>query len=91
MRKSGTGSGGGTGMNKVVQKPLKTGGPNRAKSPCAVNQFGAKVGEARAVEKLDAGRALPSKLGNELVNNVGTGGPGKGREVIGKSGTQGHH
>jgi hypothetical protein len=49
MRRTGTGSGGGTGMNKVVKKPVKTGGPNRAKSPAAVNQFGNHLGNPQAI------------------------------------------
>ena len=28
-------AGGGVNSNKVVKKPLRTGGPNRAQSPCA--------------------------------------------------------
>jgi hypothetical protein len=87
-RTAGHKAGGGVNSNKVVKKPLKTGGPNRAQSPCAVNQIGNHVGSTAAVEKLDAGKALPSKLGNELVNNVGTGGPGKGRTLYGQSGIQ---
>src|SRR5258708_2824838 len=90
MRRTGTGSGGGTGMNKVVQKPVKTGGPNRAKSPAAVNQLGSHVGNAKAVAKLDAGPALPSKLGNEVALNSKSA-PGQGRTLHGKAGTQGQH
>ena len=84
-------AGGGVNSNKVVKKPLKTGGPNRAMSPCAVNELGNHVGNARAVEKLDAGKALSPPLGNSLVNNVGGGGPGKGRTLHGQSGYQNHY
>jgi len=80
-------AGGGVNSNKVVKKPVKTGGPNRAMSPCAVNQLGNHLGNPKAVEPLVAGKALPSTLGNQLVNNVGTGGPGRGRKVMGQ-GTQ---
>ena len=36
---------------------------------------------------MNAGRALPSKLGNELATNVGKGGPGAGRTIY-QCGTQ---
>jgi hypothetical protein len=82
-----THSGGG---RTPVQVTVKTGADNRAKSPCAVAQFGGHVGNAQAVEKLDAGKALPSKLGNEVAKNVNGGGPGAGRTVH-KSGAQNQH
>ena len=80
MRRTGTGSGGGVGMNKVVKKPVKPGKPNRAMSPCAVAQIGGKVAHARAVEKLDAGKAISPPLGNELAARIKAG-PGGSREV----------
>jgi len=91
MRRTGTGSGGGVGMNKVVKKPVKLGRPNRAMSPCAVNQLGNHLGNPKAVEKLVAGKALSPPLGNQLVNNVGPGGPGRGRTLHGQSGMQAVH
>ena len=84
-------AGGGVNSNKVRKVGLKTGGPNRAMSPCAVAQIGGKIAHARAVEKLDAGKALSPPLGNELVTNVNGGGPGKGRTLHGQSGMQSVH
>ena len=81
-------SGGGITSNKFVQPGIRTGSPNRGTSPGAANQLG--VSTAFKKEEIDAGPALPSKLGNEVALNVGAGGPGKGREVF-KSGSQGFH
>jgi hypothetical protein len=91
MRRQGKGSGGGVGMNKNVRPKVKTGGANRAQSPCAVARQGMAVAPATRPEKMDAGKALPSKLGNELAGNVGGGGPGKGRQLYGQSGMQRQH
>ncbi len=80
-------AGGGPASKQVKQVSVKTGGPNRAKSPAAVNQMGNHLGNPNAVAKLDVGKALPSKLGNEKARDVGVGGPGKGRTLYGQSGT----
>src|SRR5215468_919211 len=80
-------AGGGVNSNKVVNKPLKTGKANQAIDPCYAAQLGTHLGNAAAIAKPDAGKALPSKLGNELVNNVGKGSPGAGRKVMAQ-GTQ---
>src|SRR6266446_674002 len=82
-------AGGGANSRQVKQVGLKTGGPNRAKSPAAVNQLGTKLGNPAAVEKLDAGKALASTLGNTLAPKV-TCGPG-GSRTVQKSGSQAQH
>ena len=92
MRRTGTGSGGGTGMNKIKQVGVNVGPRSTEKiNPKGVAQLGPKVGNADAVQMVGMGTMKQVPLGNEVAKNVGTGGPGKGREVIGKSGTQGHH
>src|SRR5262245_56372842 len=73
-------SGGGITLSKNVSPPVRTGAPNKATSPGAANQLG--VSTAFKKEEVDAGRAYPSKLGNEVALNVGAGGPGKGRIVM---------
>ena len=90
MRRTGKGSGGGLGMNKNVSPKVKAGpaSTNRI-NPKGVAQLGPKVGERRAVEKISAGTVPQVPLGNAVATNVNGGGPGKGREIIGKSGTQG--
>jgi hypothetical protein len=80
---------GGAFGNKVVQKPVKTGAANRAKSPGAVNQLGNHLGNPSAIQKLDAGPALASQLGNSLAPKV-TQGPG-GSRTVQKSGSQAQH
>jgi hypothetical protein len=78
-------SGGGATMNKNVSPPVRTGSPNKATSPAAAAQIGASTSFKK--EQVDAGRALPSVLGNEKALDVGKGGPGAGRTVM-KSGSQ---
>ena len=78
-------SGGGIGLSKNVSPPVRTGGPNRGTSPGATNQLG--VSTAFKKEEIDAGRALPSVLGNEAALRVGKGAPGADR-TIHKSGSQ---
>jgi hypothetical protein len=91
MRKTGTGSGGGTGMNKNVSPKVRIGPPSTNKiDPCGVAQIGTKLGNREAVEKIHAGTMPQVQLGNAVATNVGTGGPGKGRTVA-KTGSQGHH
>src|SRR5262245_28463860 len=81
-------TGGGILSNKTVNVGVRTGAPNKATSPGAANQLG--VSTAFKKEQVDAGRAYPSKLGNEVALNVGAGGPGKGRTVM-PCGSQGVH
>ena len=78
-------SGGGITSNKFVQPGIRTGSPNRGTSPAAADQ----IGQATAFKKeeIDAGRALPSVLGNEAALRVGKGAPGADR-TIHKSGSQ---
>jgi hypothetical protein len=92
MRKTGTGSGGGVGMNKNVSPKVKAGPPSTEKiSPCGVSQIGQKFGNPQAIEKIPAGTMSQVPLGNSVAGNVNGGGPGRGREIIGKSGSQGNH
>ena len=84
-------AGGGANSRQVRNVGVKT-GPN-AKSttkinPCGVAQLGTHVGEVRAVEKIQAGAAPQVPLGNTVALNVNGGGPGKGRQLYGQSGTQ---
>jgi len=87
-------------MNKNVQPKYRTGVGARAINTRWVSDIGASKGNhintAEGGGKTLTGiRAAPYKdasfrpvpLGNALVNNVGQGGPGKGREVF-KSGSQ---
>ena len=90
MRKTGTGSGGGTGMNKNVSPKVRT-GPNSTEkiSPCAVNQLGTKLGNPQAIEKIVQGTMPQVPLGNTLAPKV-TQGPG-GSRTVQKSGSQAQH
>jgi len=94
MRRSGTGSGGGLGMNKNVQPKYRTGAPRRGVRPAGAAQFGAAIG-SRAMgvgdtgyrgEKVFGGPALQSKLGNQIAAET-TCGVGGSREIF-KSGSQ---
>lgn len=89
---------GGLGSRNVVSKPVRTGVGARA-----VNKnWPAQVGGSRGNKVMRKGQPLPGDmradpykgpsfkpvpLGNALVNNVGAGGPGAGRQVY-KSGAQ---
>lgn len=85
-------AGGGANSNKVKQVGVNVGPRSTEKiSPCAVNQMGTKLGNPEAIDPLVMGTMKQVPLGNEVAKNVGKGGPGAGREVVGKSGTQGHH
>jgi hypothetical protein len=91
MAKQLIGSGGGS--NKLVAKREATREQPRvrAASPGAVSQLGTHVANPQAVEPLYGGPSFqPVPLGNTLTNNVGPGGPGRGRTVM-PSGTQGKH
>lgn len=88
---------GGIGSRNVISKPVKTGVGARGVNPKWPAQVGASRGN-RVQGALEGGggkvltgvRAEPYKgpsfkpvpLGNALVNNVGAGGPGKGRQVF---------
>jgi hypothetical protein len=104
MRRSGRGSGGGIGMNKNVEKSVRTGAGAKAAHLGGVSQLGNKVG-SHVTNKSETGYRgdplfagpgyNPSKYGNEVALNVGKGGPGKGgpgkgREVM-PCGGQGTH
>ena len=97
---------GGVESRNVVSKPVKTGVGARAVNKNWPAQVGGSRGN-RVQGALESGggkvltgvRAEPYKgpsfklvpLGNALVNNVGKGGPGKGRTLYGQSGLQGTH
>jgi hypothetical protein len=105
MRRSGTGSGGGIGMNKNVRPSMQTGKSSRQWHQGGVSQFGESVGGHVTNKGADTGyRGDPVRgsfrppgapgsvpLGNQLATNVGGGGPGAGRVLYGQSGTQGQH
>lgn len=82
---------GGPSSSRVKQVTLKTGSPNRAVNPAYASQLGQKFGYPEGIAKPDAGKALPSRLGNEVAKNVGSGGPGRGRTLYGQSGSQSQH
>jgi hypothetical protein len=87
-------------QDPIVKKPVITGAPAQKVSTAGADQLGQAMGSKRrdrVMTNQNSASALYSgamkgvgatKLGNELVNNVGKGGPGAGREIIGKSGTQ---
>jgi hypothetical protein len=82
-------SGGGITSNKLVQPGIRTGSPSRGSSPAAADQLGQST--AFKKDQCDTGRGYDgAKLGNEVALNVGSGGPGKGRDVH-RSGSQGTH
>jgi hypothetical protein len=102
MRRSGTGSGGGIGMNKNVRPSVRTGSGARGTHPGGVAQLGQHVGDKATHGKSSGsgyrGEPLhnnrnfnPVKYGNELATNIGKGGPGTGRTLYGQSGSQGCH
>ena len=96
-------AGGGFGSRVVVEKPVRTGKGGRGVSPAGVSQIGSQMGN-HATERpqlltksvidiyggpTPAGNTVP--FGNAKALDVGKGGVGTGREIIGKSGTQGMH
>src|SRR6516164_5415593 len=102
MRRSGTGSGGGIGMNKNVRPSVRTGTGSYGTHPGGVAQLGQHVGDKATHgnskgsgyrgEPLHNNRSFqPVKFGNEVALNVGKGGPGTGRNLYGQSGSQGCH
>jgi hypothetical protein len=102
MRRSGTGSGGGIGMNKNVTAPVRTGSGSRGTHPGGVAQLGQHVGDKATHgnpkgtgyrgEPLHNNRSFQTvPFGNEVALNVKGGGPGAGRTLYGQSGSQGCH
>ena len=103
MRRSGTGAGGGAGMNKNVTPGVKY-GPKRTNviSPGGVSQMGTAIGgkmrgegrhtsQSAAVNIEQRKAPLPVQHGNQVALNVGKGGPGTGRTIYasGSQATQG--
>jgi len=95
--------GGGIASRQRVEKPVKVGAQAREMRPQGVSQIGSSMGNratnggrtiSGAVEAVQ-GSALPQglsvPLGNQVALNVGKGGPGAGRTLYGKSGSQGQH
>jgi hypothetical protein len=100
MRRSGIGAGGGIGMNKNVQPPVRTGSGSRGTRPGGAASIGQSYG-SHITNKDDTGYRGPKfhddrsfqpvKFGNELALNVGKGGCGTGRTLYGQAGSQGTH
>jgi hypothetical protein len=102
MRRSGTGSGGGIGMNKNVRASVRTGTGSRGTHPGGVAQLGQHVGDKATHgdpkgsgyrgEPLHNNRSFqPVPFGNQVALNVGKGGCGTGRTLYGQAGSQGTH
>src|SRR5262245_9995942 len=95
MRRSGTGSGGGFGMNKNVEVGYRQGAQKKRVIPAGAAQLGQRQGnhstEGGRIDYkgigLFAGQGYVSELGNKLAQNVGKGGPGAGRNIY-KTGSQ---
>ena len=91
----------GVKSRNVVSKPVRAGPGARAVNERWVSQIGQSMGNhvcgiEGGGKTLHGVRAHPYKgrgfnpvpQGNELVNNVGGGGPGKGRVLYGQAGSQ---
>ena len=96
MRRSGVASGGGIGMNKNVQPPVRTGTGSRGTRPGGAESLGKIYGDHvtnkdstgyRGPKFHDDKSFQPVKFGNEVALNVGKGAPGAGRTIY-KSGSQ---
>jgi hypothetical protein len=87
MRKTGTGSGGGTGMNKNVSPKVRI-GPNSTNviNPKGVSQLGQKFGNPQAIEPIHSGTASQVPLGPTVALNSKSS-PGQGRDIH-RSGSQ---
>ena len=91
-------SGGGITSRNNVRPPSRPGMPARGINPGHVAQHGLALGNKamndpkrlNPVEPKSTRNPHSVKLGNEVAKNVGGGGPGAGRVVMG-SGTQGQH
>jgi hypothetical protein len=92
---------GGIKSRNIVEKPVKTGVGARGVDKKWVSQIGQSMGNkatnkskimhgVRAVDPYKGESFRPVPLGNALVNNVGKGGPGTGRDVR-ACGSQGQH
>src|SRR6476646_10028488 len=83
-------SGGGIQSNKLVRPGIRTGSPRRGSSPAAADQLGQST--AFKKENVEVRPAYNSgvPLGNAKTLDVGTGGPGKGRQTH-HCGSQGQH
>ena len=99
MRRSGVGSGGGIGNNKVTERSVRTGSGSKGISEGWVGQRGQKQGSHvthdressyRGEPKFTGKNFQPVKFGNEVALNVGKGGCGTGRDVH-ACGSQGTH
>jgi hypothetical protein len=87
-------------MNKVVEVKQNLGQSRKGITPGYVSQLGNKVGDHvtrepgttgyRGEPMRDGRTGISVPLGNQLTNNVGVGGPGKGRTVY-ASGSQDQH
>jgi hypothetical protein len=91
-------SGGGITSRNLKQVGIRTGKKNEKVREGFAGQIGAALGDhvtdrrgssSYRGESFGGSAALPSKLGNELVNNVGRGGPGAGYNLYGQCGSQG--
>jgi hypothetical protein len=97
MRRSGKGSGGGPGMNKIVRPGVRTGAAREHIHPGGVAQLGQKVGDhtrngstGYRGEPLDGPKQpISVKLGNEVAKAT-VAGPGGSRTVM-RTGAQGLH
>jgi hypothetical protein len=99
MRRSGKGSGGGAGMNKVVRKPVRTGAAARHYEKAGIAQLGQRQGDHATNKRGSTGYSGESvfgpkhpisvKLGNEVAATTVCG-VGGSREVM-DYGTQGTH
>jgi hypothetical protein len=102
MRRSGVGSGGGIGMNKNVEVPVRTGSGSKGISPGwagqkgqmqsdHVTEQGGKSTGYRGEQKFTGRDFQPVPFGNQVALNVGPGGCGTGRTLYGQAGSQGMH
>jgi hypothetical protein len=97
MRRSGKGSGGGAGMNKVVRKPVRTGAAARHYEKAGIAQLGQRQGDHATNRARSTGYSgenligpkhpISEPLGNEVAEATKCC-PGGSREVM-KTGSQG--
>jgi hypothetical protein len=85
----------GAASKTVREVGVRNGVGGRVVNPRAVSQIGQSLGNhvtetrktTNPTEKMYGANTQPVKFGNEIALNVGGGGPGKGRNLWGKSGT----